>query len=211
MQYERLGYDIQSIGEARYLDVAVPDRLVPGFRKKWIAVSGGTGFVTASTGLAGLVADIPTLIANSLMAIGTIGSLYGFDMSDEYEQAFATAILFTRDRDDRATEEAVNRLHRLADRFYAELNSGAESEGEEPRWLPEAARELTWYLVKRQLASVIPGIGSIVSGGVNAQFTSHTCNRARRVYHERFVMEDPPVISADPVEDMDCSPEPDGA
>jgi hypothetical protein len=184
-QYAKIGHDFESIDEVRALPVSVADDLVPGVRRWWVAISGSTGVMTASTGLAGLIVDIPTLVTNSLMAIGEIASLYGFDVSERYEQAFAVAILFTRNKEGLSTVESVARLEVLAGDLQKAIGTSSADADRGRKWLSEAMRELTWYLIKRQLAAAIPGIGSLVSGGVNAQFTSHTCRRARRVYHER--------------------------
>ena len=57
------------------------------------------------------------------------------------------------------------------------------------RWLRNSARELAWYLVKRKVAQIVPGVGVLVAGGVNAQFTARTCKAATEMYRERFVGE----------------------
>lgn len=187
-RYERAGHEIDDVTEIRALDVNVPDRIVRRACRVWITVAGATGVATSATGIIGFAADIPALLANNLMAIGEVASIYGFDISDEEERAYATAVLFSQ-KMDRSRPKAANYLREIA-RALQEGASWEEIRDEKAgKWLRKAARELAWYLIKRKLAGIVPGIGSLVAGGVNAQFTARTCREARGIYHERFIAE----------------------
>ena len=76
-RYARAGYEIEEVTEIRALDVSVPDRIVGRACRVWVAVAAATGVATSATGLVGFAADIPTLLANNLMAIGEIASVGG--------------------------------------------------------------------------------------------------------------------------------------
>lgn len=188
-RYKRVGHDIEDVADIRALDVSVPDRVVGRACRVWITVAGATGVATSATGVIGFSADIPALLANNLMAIGEIATIYGFDVADEDEHAYAIALLFAEHDRRSGRPRGVSHLREIA----TELQEGASWEDirdeEAGRWLRDAARELAWYLIKRKLAGVIPGVGSLVAGGVNAQFTARTCREARRVYRERFIEE----------------------
>lgn len=193
-RYHRAGYEIEDITEIRALDVSVPDRIAGRACRVWTTIAGATGVATSATGLIGFAADIPALLANNLMAIGEIASIYGFDVGDEDEHAFAIALLFAQE-DRRAGRRGGGRYAaaRYLQEIARELQEGASwdeiRDEKAGAWLRNAARELAWYLIKRKLAGIVPGVGALVAGGVNAQFTARTCREARKVYRERFVSE----------------------
>ncbi|MFP4248520.1 MAG: EcsC family protein [Armatimonadota bacterium] len=188
-RYERAGHKIEDVTQIRSLDVSVPDRIVGRVCRVWIAVAGATGVATSATGAVGLAADIPALLANNLMAVGEIASVYGFDVAEEEESAYAMALLFARHSEGRGGRGTRAHLRRIA-RDLREGASWSDIRDEKAgRWLRDAARDLVWYLVKRKAAGVIPGVGSLVAGGVNAQFTARTCREAREAYRERFISE----------------------
>jgi hypothetical protein len=121
------------------------------------------------------------------MAVGEIASIYGFDVSDEDEHARAIALLFVQHRDRPGRPNPASYLNEIA-RELQEGTSWREIRDEKAgRWLRQAARELVWYLIKRKFAGIIPGIGAVVAGGVNAQFTARTCAVAREYYRKRFL------------------------
>ncbi len=198
-RYERAGHDIEDVTQIRALDVSVPDRIAGRACRAWTAVAGATGVVTSATGLIGFAADIPTLLANNLMAIGEVASVYGFDVTEEDEHAYAIALLFSQQQERPGRPRATRYLQEIA----RELREGASWEEirdeKAGRWLRRAARDLAWYLIKRKLAGIVPGIGSLVAGGVNAHFTSRTCKAARKAYRQRFVSETlgPPVAQGE--------------
>ncbi len=198
-RYERAGYEIEDVTEIRALDVAVPDRIVGKACRAWTAVAGATGVATSGLGLVGMVTDIPSLLASNLMMIGEVATIYGFDVAEQDEHAYAIAVLFMQRRAPGAVARgrAGGRAGRVAgsvaplQEIARELGAGANWEDVRDeragRWLREAARELAWYLVKRKVAQVVPGVGTLVAGGVNAQFTARTCKAAKELYRERFV------------------------
>jgi len=187
-RYERAGHEIEDVTEIRALDVSVPDRVVGRACSVWTAVAGATGVATSATGLVGFAVDIPALLANNLMAIGEVASIYGFDVGEPDEHAYAMAVLFSQDRDS-SRPSAAAYMSEIA-RALQEGASWEEIRDEKAgQWLRRAARELAWYLIKRKLAGIVPGVGSLVAGGVNAHFTARTCGEARTVYRERFVAE----------------------
>jgi hydroxymethylpyrimidine/phosphomethylpyrimidine kinase len=164
-------------------------------RYTWTAVAGVTGVATSATGLVGFAADIPALLANNLMAIGEVATVYGFDVADADERAYAMAVLFSQDQKRPGRPVAARYLREIA----KALREGASWEDirdeKAGQWLRGAARQLAWYLIKRKLAGIVPGIGSLVAGGVNAHFTFRSCSEARQVYRERFVGETPRATS----------------
>ncbi len=188
-RYERADYDIDDVDDIRALDVNVPDRMVRKVCRAWTAVAGATGVATSATGVVGFAADIPTLLANNLMAIGEVATTYGFDLADPDERAYATAVLFSQDRKRPGRPRAVRYLREIAQSFREGASWEDIRDEKAGQWLRRATRDLAWYLVKRKVAGIVPGIGSLVAGGVNAHFTSRTCREARSVYHERFVSE----------------------
>ncbi|NLO06463.1 MAG: EcsC family protein [candidate division WS1 bacterium] len=192
-RYRQDGIEISGISAIRDLDVRVPDRIVRRVCRRWISIAGATGVATSVTGPVGLAADVPTLLVNNLLAIGEIAGVYGFDLADPDEHAYAVALLFAQRSERRGQPHLLDRLQEVA----RELQDGVSWEDirdeKAGRWLRNAARDMAWYLVKRKLAQIIPGIGVLVAGGVNAQFTARTCREARKVYRQRFVEEEGPV------------------
>ena len=196
-RYGRAGHEIEDVTAIRTLDVAVPDQIVTKACAAWATVAGATGVATSATGPIGFAADIPALLASNLMMIGEVATIYGFDVAEEDEHAYAIAVLLMQRRP--STGRGGGRSGRVMggvaplQEIARELGEGASWEDVRDeragRWLRNSARELAWYLVKRKVAQIVPGVGVLVAGGVNAQFTARTCKAAKEMYRERFVGE----------------------
>lgn len=190
-RYERAGYDVAEVADIRGFDVAVPDKIVGRACRVWTTVAGAAGVATSVTGPIGFATDIPTLLANNLMAVGEVATIYGFDVAYEDEHAYATALLFLQGEEDDPAAACDPGTH-LAE-IARHIRDGARWEDirdqRAGRWLRTAATELAWYLIKRKVAGIVPGVGPLVAGSVNARFTSRTCATARRIYRERFMSE----------------------
>ena len=60
---------------------------------------------------------------------------------------------------------------------------------EEPmsRVLRQTATKVASNLVKTKAAQMIPAVGAVVAGGVNASYTSSVCEAAYQGYRQRFL------------------------
>ncbi len=55
------------------------------------------------------------------------------------------------------------------------------------RVLRQTATKVATNLVKTKAAQIIPVVGAVVAGGVNASYTSSVCEAAYQCYCERFL------------------------
>ena len=55
------------------------------------------------------------------------------------------------------------------------------------RILRQTATKVATNMVKTKAAQLIPAVGAVVAGGVNANYTASVCEAAYQCYRERFL------------------------
>lgn len=181
------GANIKKLEDIERLPIAIIDKQVKLFKRKYVALTGAQGVTTGIIGWAGIPADVIALITANLRAIGEYATYYGFDMSDKGEQLFAMSLLAV------ATSSSVEeRQAALKDTFsivqdpqtlaFNKINEEAIA-----RVLRQTATKVATNLVKTKAAQIIPAVGAVVAGGVNASYTSSVCEAAYQCYRERFL------------------------
>lgn len=180
-------YAIKKLEDIQSLPLAVVDNQVKLFKSKYVALTSAQGVTTGVIGWAGIPADVVGLITANLRAISEYATYYGFDMSDKGEQLFAMSLLSIASS---ASEEA--RTASLKDSFdlvkdpetlaFNQINEEVVS-----RVLRQTATQVATNLVKTKAAQIVPAVGAVVAGGVNANYTAQVCEAAYQCYRERFL------------------------
>lgn len=178
---------VKKLEDIAALPLQVVDDQVKLFKSRYVALTSAQGVTTGVIGWAGIPADVVGLITANLRAISEYATYYGFDMSDKGEQLFAMLLLSIASS---ASEEA--RTAALKDSFdlvkdpetlaFNQINEEVVS-----RVLRQTATQVATNLVKTKAAQIVPAVGAVVAGGVNANYTAQVCEAAYQCYRERFL------------------------
>ena len=108
-------------------------------------------------------------------------------MSEKGEQIFAMSLLgiaTSNSSDERqaAVEEAFALVKAPETLAFNQVNEELMS-----RVLRQTATKVASNLVKTKAAQIIPAVGAVVAGGVNASYTSSVCEAAYQGYRQRFL------------------------
>ncbi|WP_367109037.1 EcsC family protein [uncultured Psychrobacter sp.] len=181
------GSEVKKLQDIENLPIAIVDKQVKLFKSKYVALTSAQGVATGIAGWAGIPADIMGLITANLRAIGEYATYYGFDMSDKNEQLFAMSLLAVA-----TSASAEERQSALDDTFSTikdpeVLAFNKVNEKVASRVLRQTATKVATNMVKTKAAQIIPAVGAMVAGGVNASYTSSVCEAAYQCYRERFL------------------------
>ncbi|MGM8885677.1 EcsC family protein [Psychrobacter sp. 1U2] len=178
---------VKKLADIQKLPIAVVDEQVKLFKSKYVALTSAQGVTTGLAGWAGIPADIVGLLTANLRAIGEYGSYYGFDMSDKGEQLFAMSLLgiatsTSSDERQSAIQETFALVKDPETMAFNQVNEELMS-----RVLRQTATKVASNLVKTKAAQIVPAVGAVVAGGVNASYTSSVCEAAYQGYRQRFL------------------------
>lgn len=178
---------VKKLEDIAALPLQVVDDQVKLFKSRYVALTSAQGVTTGVIGWAGIPADVVGLITANLRAISEYATYYGFDMSDKGEQLFAMSLLSIASS---ASEDA--RTAALKDSFdlvkdpetlaFNQINEEVVS-----RVLRQTVTQVATNLVKTKAAQIVPAVGAVVAGGVNANYTAQVCEAAYQCYRERFL------------------------
>lgn len=174
----------------RALPLERNDELFRGMRRRALQLAAGSGIATGVAGAAGLALDVPALLTLALNSIHRAGYCFGYDSAEDALALpiFALASANTLEEKQqawaalqaaqRATDAALrDGLERAAQR---ELGKQAAVTG-----LQTLARQLGLNLGRRKALGVLPILGAVVGGSVNAWYMHDLCNAARYAFIAR--------------------------
>jgi len=181
------GSSITTFSDIERLPIAVVDKQVELFKSKYVALTSAQGVTTGVAGWVGIPADVVGLITANLRAIGEYATYYGFDMNNKGEQLFAMSLL--------AVATSVSAEERKAaldntDAMVKDPQTQAFNQVNEEvmsRVVRQTATKVATNMVKTKAAQIIPAVGAVVAGGVNASYTASVCEAAHQCYRERFL------------------------
>lgn len=173
---------------------ALHDRGLPDCDVQWrklrrsaMSLAGGSGAVGGLAGAAGLTLDIPALILQSLIAIHRCGLCYGYDCNDAAAPGFALGVFALASAN--TLEEKQTAWAALADlhNLQAEaLRDGLEAavarqlgKGSVEKGMQSLATQLSVNLGRRKAAAVVPVLGAVIGGSINA-WVMHDLMRVAR-------------------------------
>ena len=181
------GSAIKTFADIKSLPIAVVDKQVKLFKSKYVALTSAQGVTTGVVGWAGIPADVVGLITANLRAIGEYATYYGFDINDENEQLFAMSLLaVATSASAEERKAALSDTHEMIKdpetQAFNQVNEEVMS-----RVLRQTATKVATNIVKTKAAQIIPAVGAVVAGGVNANYTANVCEAAYQCYRERFL------------------------
>lgn len=181
------GSSIKTLSDIKYLPIAVVDTQVKLLKSKYVALTSAQGVTTGVVGWVGIPADVVGLITANLRAIGEYATYYGFDMNDKGEQLFAMSLLaVATSASAKARKAALDDTRAMIKdpetQAFNQINEEVMS-----RVLRQTATKVATNMVKTKAAQIIPAVGAVVAGGVNANYTANVCEAAYQCYRERFL------------------------
>ena len=181
------GSSIKTLADIKSLPIAVVDKQVKLFKSKYVALTSAQGVTTGVVGWVGIPADVVGLITANLRAIGEYATYYGFDINDKSEQLFAMYLLaVATSASPEERKAALDDTHAMIKdpetQAFNQVNEEVMS-----RVLRQTATKVATNIVKTKAAQIIPAVGAVVAGGVNANYTANVCEAAYQCYRERFL------------------------
>ncbi len=181
---------LADLAAVRALSLERNDELFRSVRRRALQLAAGSGVATGIAGAAGLAIDVPALLTLALNSIHRAGYCYGYDSAEEALALpiFALASANTLEEkqqawtalqsQQRATDAALrDGLERAAQR---ELGKQAAVTG-----IHTLARQFGLNLGRRKALGVLPILGAVVGGSVNAWYMYDLCNAARYAFIAR--------------------------
>lgn len=171
------------------------DRLSKFEARTAMSFAGATGAALGVAGAAGMVVDIPALITQALRVIHRTGLCYGEDLVTASHQGMAIGVFALTSANTMDEKQAA--LKALAN--HGELLDAAWRDGVERAAERELAKEAAVFslqtlasrigvhLSKRKAAGVVPVLGAVIGGAVNAWYIHEVAQAARYVFTERWL------------------------
>ena len=163
-----------------------------------LAYALGEGGATGAVGFAGLVADVPALLAVSLRLIRQIGICYGFDMASQQEQEYLMHVLRIGSTSNvKARMESLIALKHveqiLLKLSWQKMSRDLARKEISRRSLLASTRQFAQrmglHLTERKALQLVPVIGALVGASFNALFVNDVGRSAYMVYRRRRIAE----------------------
>lgn len=149
----------------------------------------GGGVVTGLAGLPGLVADVPAVIMNALAAIHRVAWCYGYDLTlpQARDTRMALTVFALASANTLAEkQQAWRALQAMQQTGDAAVRDGLErivgrslSRQGVTTGMQALAQRVGVNLAQRKALGVLPAVGALVGGGVNALYLHDVCDVAR--------------------------------
>lgn len=188
---------VETLAELRRSSLKTCDDLMRGEQRRAMALAGVGGAAFGVAGAAGMVADVPALIALALRTIHRVGLCYGEDLRQPGQQGLAIGIFALASAN--SLEEKQTAVHALRAFDAHALEMAAWRDGVERAAERELAKEAAVFslnnlasklginLSKRKAAGVMPVLGAVVGGSVNAWYLYDIAQVSRYVFQERWL------------------------
>jgi hypothetical protein len=188
---------VAELADLRRVKLEACDDLMRTEQRRAMAMAGVGGAAFGIAGAAGMVADVPALIALALRTIHRVGLCYGEDLRRAGQRRLAIGVFALASAN--SLEEKHSAVLALRD-FNAEgLDEAAWRDGVERAAEREFAKEAAIFslnnlasrlginLGRRKAAGVVPLIGALVGGSVNAWYLYDVAQVSRYVFQERWL------------------------
>lgn len=192
---KRAGVD--ALADLCSVDLERCDRLMRTEQRRAMALAGVGGAAFGVAGAAGMVADIPALIALALRTIHRVGLCYGEDLRKPQHRQLAIGVFALASAN--SLEEKQGAISALRDFHPRSLDQAAWRDGVERAAEREFAKEAAVFslqnlanklginLGKRKAAGVVPVLGALIGGSVNAWYLYDIGQVSRYVFQERWL------------------------
>jgi len=189
---------LSRIEQLRDRPLAECDRLARHVQRRSTLVGAGSGAAFGIAGAAGLVADVPSLLVLALRVIRRTGLCYGERLQGANGRRLAIAIFALASantvEEKRAALKAVAEPDSHTDMSVDAWRDGIERAAERElakdaatASLNNLAGQLTRHLGWRKASAMVPVIGAVIGGSVNAWYLHDVARVARLCFQERWL------------------------
>lgn len=188
---------LDELGELRRNGLDLCDTLMRTEQRRAMALAGVGGAAFGIAGAAGMVADVPALIALALRTIHRVGLCYGEDLRRPQARRLAIGVFALASAN--SLDEKKTAVAALRDFESHSLDEAAWRDGVERAAERELAKEAAVFslnnlagklginLGQRKAAGVMPVLGALVGGSVNAWYLYDVAQVSRYVFQERWL------------------------
>lgn len=193
-----------TIIELRKASIFDLDHVAESFRKTNSQLAAASGFGTGLIGWAGLIADLPALLALSFRNIYQVSLCYGYDLTsgDEKQEAFEVGYMLRVLRI-AATSSLEDKMSALSDLKDYEMNhfdnvTADFGHSYARKQITKVAaiqvsnmiiNEVVKQTLARKAITSIPGIGAFLTAGFNYLYLQDVGQAASMIYRERFLLD----------------------
>lgn len=197
---------VDSVSDLRSKDLELSDRLANEVHNWAIGLAAVEGVGTGIFGVFGMAVDIPALITLALRTIHKIGVCYGFEATSEADEKFVLGILAASSSNTIEEKTAAIATLRVIEVILVKQSwkkitekAAASQVSKEAAILTvkALAKQLGINITKRKALASIPVIGAAIGGSVNAWYVKEVGWAARRLYQERWLLENHKIVDAD--------------
>jgi hypothetical protein len=181
------------LSELRAAGLERCDTLTDRIRRQAMALSAAGGAVAGVAGAPGLVLDVPALLTLALHTIQRTGLCYGYDSLDDTERPFAIGVFALASANTiEEKRDALEALRAQREPDAAAFRDGLERAAQREFGkhaavfsLNNLAHKLGLNLARRKAAGVVPVLGAVIGGVVNASYLNDLARSTRFAYHAR--------------------------
>jgi hypothetical protein len=194
----------ETIVELRQASLFDLDHVAQGFNKTNSQMAAASGFGTGLIGWAGLVADLPALLALSFRNIYQISLCYGYDLTsgEEKQQEFEVGYMLrilriaaTSSQEDKLA--ALNDLKDYEMSHFENVTADLGHSFARKQFTKVAAiqvsnmiiNEIVSHTLARKAVTSLPGIGAVLTAGFNYMYVKDVGQTAFMLYRERFLLD----------------------
>lgn len=192
--------NVSSLAQLREQSLEACDRLALREQRRMMAAAGVGGAVFGVFGMAGLAADVPTLLTIVMRIIHRTGLCYG-ERADRALIIGIFALASANSADEKKTalaalETELDGMDHAAARDGLERAAERELAKEAAVFsLQTLAQRIGVNLGKRKVAGGIPVLGAAVGSVVNAWYVRDVAQTAQRVFQERWLRHHHPHLT----------------
>jgi hypothetical protein len=194
---------VGEVSDLKTKDLALSDRLADEVHNWGIGLAAASGAGTGFFGIFGAPVDVPALITLSLRTIEKIGVCYGYECKTKEDEDFIMGVLAAAGAN--SVEEKLGALVAIRSIETALIKQTWKKMAETAAknqfskegaiiGLKALAKQLSINITKRKALAAIPYIGALIGGSMNAWYVRDIGWAARRLFQERWLMENGKII-----------------
>lgn len=194
---------VEKVSDLKTKDLELSDRLADEVHNWGIGMAAAEGAGAGFFGIFGAPVDVPALITLSLRTIEKIGVCYGFECKTKADEDFIMGILAAAGANNVEEKLAALTAIRAIETILMKqtwkkmAEAAAKNQfGKEGAivGLRALAKQLSINITKRKALAAIPYIGALIGGSMNAWYVRDIGWAARRLFQERWLMENGKII-----------------
>lgn len=190
---------VATLGELRHKDLALSDLLADRVHTRAVILAAAEGAAAGAGGIVTLPLDIAIVVTLALHSVHQLGLCYGYEPLDAGEREFALGIVAAAvansSREKATALNAIRTIEQaIAHRAWSSITQAAVIKRLRQRDVLSAIQHLTRNLGinlmrRKALRQLAPAAGIALSSSANAALITNVGWAARRVFQERWLVD----------------------